>query len=59
MDTDKLDCIKVPCCKCPLYNMAVVENMIAEDGTIDCKRAGTITAFCMLEHNIKELIKLL
>lgn len=58
-DTGKLNCFKVPCCKCPLYHIAVEENMITEDETIDCKRAGIITAFAMLEHNIKELIKLL
>lgn len=39
--------------------MAEKEDMIAENETIDCKRAGIITAFAMLERNIKELIKLL
>lgn len=57
-DTDELYCNR-PCLECPLYNMAVEEDMITEDEMIDCKRAGIITAFAMLERNIKELIKLL
>lgn len=58
-DTGKLDCFCRPCLNCPLRNMAVAKDIITEDKTIDCKRAGIITAFAMLEHNIKELIKLL
>lgn len=58
-DSNVLLCTNRPCLRCPLYNMAVEEDMITEDKTIDCKRAGIITAFAMLENNIKELIKLL
>lgn len=58
-ETDEIYCNNRPCLNCPLYNMAVEEGMITEDETIDCKKAGTIIAFSMLEHNIKELIKLL
>lgn len=58
-DTNKIYCNNRPCLGCPLYNMAVEEEMITEDETIDCKGAGIITAFAMLERNIKELIKLL
>lgn len=57
-DTNELYCHR-PCLDCPLYNMAVEEDMITDDETIDCKRAGIITAFAMLERNIKEVIKLL
>lgn len=58
-DSNKVYCNRRPCLGCPLYNMAVEEDMITENETIDCKRAGIITAFAMLENNIKELIKLL
>lgn len=58
-ETNIVYCSNRPCLGCPLYNMAIEEGMITEDETIDCKRAGIIIAFSMLEHNIKELIKLL
>lgn len=58
-ETNEMYCDNRPCLGCPLYKMAVDEDMITDDETIDCKRAGIITAFSMLEHNIKELIKLL
>lgn len=58
-ETNEIYCDNRPCLGCPLYIMAVEENMITEDETIDCKRAGIIKAFTMLENNIKELIKLL
>lgn len=57
-DSNELLCSNRPCLNCPLYNMAVEEGMFIGD-VIDCKKAATITAFSMLEHNIKELIKLL
>lgn len=59
-DSNMLYCSDRPSClDCPLYQMAEEEGMITEDNEIDCKKAGIITAFSMLEHNLKELIKLL
>lgn len=59
-DNNLLSCSNRPSClDCPLYQMAIEEGMITGDDKVDCKRAGIITAFSMLEHNIKELIKLL
>lgn len=58
-ETNEIYCDYRPCLECPLYKIAVKENMTTKSGAIDCKRAGIITAFAMLEHNIKELIKLL
>lgn len=58
-DSNELLCANKPCLNCPLYQMAVQEEMITENNEIDCKKASIITAFSMLEHNIKELIKLL
>lgn len=55
-ETNKIFCGKRPCLGCPLYNMATKENMTTINGTVDCKRAGIITASAMLERNIKELI---
>lgn len=58
-ETNKIFCGKRPCFGCPLHSMATKENMTTISGAIDCDRAGIITAFAMLERNIKELIKLL
>lgn len=58
-ETNEISCGKRPCLGCPLYKMAEKENMFTNNETIDCRRAGIITAFAMLEHNMKELIKLL
>lgn len=53
-ETNEMYCDNRPCLGCPLYQMAVDKDMVTDDETIDCKRAGIITAFSMLEHNIKE-----
>lgn len=59
-DSNILHCSDRPSClNCPLYRMAIKEGIFTGDDEVDCKSAGIITAFTMLERNIKELIKLL